>query len=101
MYEFIIRRCRSVRFRAAVAGGIRWAHAYQPSTRGSITTLGFRYTDSCSLSAAREEDLGLSLTSALGIPITPTLDVDSERLISVGREVISKCETPCTCSSGE
>src|SRR5215467_15289503 len=35
----MIRRCRSVMFRAAVAGGIKCAHAYQPSTSGSATML--------------------------------------------------------------
>src|SRR6267378_3918606 len=38
----MIFKWRPVRFRASVAGGIRCAHAYHPSTRGSATTFGLR-----------------------------------------------------------
>src|SRR2546421_10501940 len=44
MYESMIFKCRCVRFLAAVAGGIRWAQAYQPSTSGSAITFGLRYS---------------------------------------------------------
>src|SRR4029077_18930144 len=54
IYESIIRRCRSVRFLAAVAGGIRWAHAYQPSTSGSTITLDFKYLAPLFISVRRK-----------------------------------------------